>query len=334
MPRSVNPRPQFFDSSGDPLISGLMYFYEPGTTTPKTTYSDVNLSTANSNPVVLGADGRLPSVFFDGSARQVLRKADGTLIWDVDPVGGANITGPLSEWSPDVTYSQYDIVITSDGKLWRSLIDANTDNAPASSPTAWEQLEFITIWNANVTYALNATVKASDGLFYKSNVAGNLNHDPTTDPVRWSAPVATLVTAWSALVTYADNALVQASDGYVYLSLVGSNLNNEPSVSPGQWGTPFEPVETLALPAGANQTGSFSAAANAKYVCNFTATPTILLPASATVGDIIYFAVAGGFGVILDPNGLKVNGSTATVNIGGDMQSFFITYTGATNGWV
>lgn len=190
MPRSVNPRPQFFDSSGDPLVSGLMYFYEPGTTTDKTTYADVNLSVANSNPVVLSADGRLPNVWFDGSARQVLRTAAGVLIWDIDPVGGANITGPLSEWSPDVTYGMFDIVITSDGRLWRSLIDANTDNAPASSPTAWEQLEFITIWNANVTYALNATVKASDGLFYKSTLNGNIGNDPTTASVNWVSPVS------------------------------------------------------------------------------------------------------------------------------------------------
>lgn len=189
MPRSVNPRPQFFDSSGDPLVSGLMYFYEPGTTTDKTTYADVNLSIANSNPVVLSADGRLPSVFFDGTARQVLRDADGVLIWDVDPVGGANITGPLSEWSPDVTYGVYDIVITSDGDLWRSLQAANADNEPSVSPTYWEQLEFITIWNANVTYALNATVKASDGLFYKSASNGNIGNDPTTDAVNWVSPV-------------------------------------------------------------------------------------------------------------------------------------------------
>jgi len=189
MPRSVNPRPQFFDSSGDPLVSGLMYFYEPGTTTDKTTYADVNLSIANTNPVVLSADGRLPNVWFDGTARQVLRESDGTLIWDIDPVGGANITGPLSEWSPDVTYGLYDIVITSTGVLFRSLIDANTDNNPTSSPTAWEQLEFLRVWNANVTYALNDTAKGSNGLFFKSLANGNLGNNPTTDAVNWGPPV-------------------------------------------------------------------------------------------------------------------------------------------------
>jgi len=193
MPRSVNPRPQFFDSSGDPLVSGLMYFFEPGTTTDKTTYSDVNLSTANTNPVVLSADGRLPSVFFDGSCRQVLRESDGTLVWDIDPVGGANITGPLSEWSPDVTYGLFDIVITSDGDLWRSLQAANSDNEPSVSPTFWEQLDFVRVWNTNVTYALNDTVKGSDGLFYKSLANGNLGNNPTTDAVNWGPVVDVLV---------------------------------------------------------------------------------------------------------------------------------------------
>jgi hypothetical protein len=283
MPRSVNPRPQFFDSAGDPLISGLMYFYEPGTTTSKNTYSDVNLSTANANPVVLSADGRMPSVFFDGSCRQVLREADGTLIWDIDPVGGANITGPLSEWSPDVTYGMFDIVITSDGKLWRSLIDANTDNAPASSASSWEQLEFITIWNTNVTYALNATVKASDGLFYKSTLNGNLGNNPTTDPVKWISPVPA--------------------------------------------------VATLALPAGSNQTTSFNASSNIKYVCNFSAAATITLPAAPTVGDVICLAMGGQLFVTLAPNSLKINGSTSNF-VTDSNQTLFITYTGTTNGWV
>lgn len=193
MSRYVNPRPQYLDGSGDPVASGTLTFYEPGTTTPKTTYSDVNLSTANANPLSLDADGRCPSVFFDGSARVILKNSSGTTIWDIDPVGGANITGPLSQWSPDVTYSMDDIVVTSTGVLYRSLIDANEDNNPTTTATAWEQLEFLRIWNTNVTYALNDTVKGSDGLFYKSLANGNAGNDPTSDAVNWGPPVDILV---------------------------------------------------------------------------------------------------------------------------------------------
>ena len=63
---------QYFDNSGYPLISGKLYFYESGTSTPKTTYADVNQSIPNTNPVILSAAGRQPNIFFNGSAKVVL----------------------------------------------------------------------------------------------------------------------------------------------------------------------------------------------------------------------------------------------------------------------
>jgi hypothetical protein len=193
MSRFVNPRPQFFDSSGDTVPGGKVYFYESGTTTNKTTYADVNQSTANANPVILDADGRVPSIFYDGSARVVLRDADDVLIWDIDPVGAGDITGPFSDWSPEITYDLGSLVVATNDKIYRSLIAANIDNEPSVSPTAWEELDFIRIWNTNVTYALNDTVKASNGLFYKSLANGNIGNDPTSDAVNWGPIVDVFV---------------------------------------------------------------------------------------------------------------------------------------------
>ena len=50
---------RFFDSAGDPLAGGKVYFYEPGGSfsTPKDTYSDYAGITANANPVILDAYG-------------------------------------------------------------------------------------------------------------------------------------------------------------------------------------------------------------------------------------------------------------------------------------
>jgi len=90
---------------------------------------------------------------------------------------------------------------------------------------------------------------------------------------------------------------------------------------------------SLGLAAGAAQTGSFTAAINTKYVCNFTATATITLPSSASAGDVIVLAIGGYQSVTLDPNGLKINASTSSLSIGSDMQTLMITYTGTTNGW-
>ena len=46
------PYPKFkaFDSDGDPLTGGLLYTYEPGTNTPKATYTTNAMSVANANP--------------------------------------------------------------------------------------------------------------------------------------------------------------------------------------------------------------------------------------------------------------------------------------------
>jgi hypothetical protein len=60
---SVNLSPigngqQFFDNNGVPLNGGLLYVYQAGSSTPLTTYTDINGTVANSNPIVLDASGR------------------------------------------------------------------------------------------------------------------------------------------------------------------------------------------------------------------------------------------------------------------------------------
>jgi hypothetical protein len=52
---------QFFDNTGLPLNGGLIYTYQAGSTTPLATYTDVNGTIANSNPIVLDSSGRPPS---------------------------------------------------------------------------------------------------------------------------------------------------------------------------------------------------------------------------------------------------------------------------------
>jgi hypothetical protein len=51
---------QFFDNSGQVLTGGLLYTYLAGTTTPATTYTTSNGLTAQPNPIVLNAAGRVP----------------------------------------------------------------------------------------------------------------------------------------------------------------------------------------------------------------------------------------------------------------------------------
>lgn len=51
---------QFFTTTGIPLDGGLLYTYAAGTTTPLATYTTDAGNVANTNPIVLGTDGRPP----------------------------------------------------------------------------------------------------------------------------------------------------------------------------------------------------------------------------------------------------------------------------------
>ena len=66
---SVNLSPvgnafQFFNNEGLPLNGGKLYTYQAGSTTPFATYTDVNGLIANTNPIILGTDGRPPSTIW------------------------------------------------------------------------------------------------------------------------------------------------------------------------------------------------------------------------------------------------------------------------------
>ena len=52
---------QGFNASGQVLAGGLLYAYQAGTSTPEATYTTSGGSIANTNPIVLGSDGRPPS---------------------------------------------------------------------------------------------------------------------------------------------------------------------------------------------------------------------------------------------------------------------------------
>lgn len=76
-------------SNGLNLDGAKWYFYQSGTTTPKSVYTTSALSTAHSNPVVADAAGKFPNIFFDASLsyRGVLKTADDvTTIYDIDPI--------------------------------------------------------------------------------------------------------------------------------------------------------------------------------------------------------------------------------------------------------
>lgn len=95
--RYYTPNQFEFDPVGVPLASGRLFFYISGTTTPLDTFSDVDLTIPNLNPVTADANGRFGSIFLVPTSAykvQLWNAATvddpvGSQIWSEDPCGPA-----------------------------------------------------------------------------------------------------------------------------------------------------------------------------------------------------------------------------------------------------
>jgi hypothetical protein len=255
---------QYFDDAGNPLVSGKIYFYETGTTTPKNTYADINYTIANSNPVILTAAGRQPNIFFDGVAKAILTKSDDTQILVRDPVGDTASTFG-NAWIASKDYNANDVVQGSDGEFYVSLINGNVNNDPVTTSGYWTFLYSVE-WSAGTTYKLGSVV-TYETIVYQSLQNANLNKNPSTE-TSWWVPIQLV---WSSTSTYAINANVVGTDGVLYTSLQNANTNHIPASSPSWWvGT----SAAAAASASAAATSASNAATSATNAANSATTAT------------------------------------------------------------
>lgn len=180
MTRFVNPVPQFFDDAGNVLASGKLFFYETGTTTLKNTYSDSDLSTPNTNPVILDGEGRVATgdgeIFLSGDYKVRLTDSSDVQLWERDPV--SSVDDLTREWANGSTYNKDQIVIGSDTLFYISLTDNNTGNDPTTDDGSnWTRIQFLQDWAKGKTYVAGEWVVGSDNILYIAKV-GSLNIDP------------------------------------------------------------------------------------------------------------------------------------------------------------
>jgi len=102
----------FFDNNGLPLNAGLVYTYQAGSSTLLTTYTTVNGTIANPNPIVLNASGQVPNEVWlqtGYSYKFVIQTSAGVTIQTLDNIypilqsatgSGATIpSGLIAIWS-------------------------------------------------------------------------------------------------------------------------------------------------------------------------------------------------------------------------------------------
>lgn len=79
-----NPKMQFFDANGNPLVGGKLYTYAAGTNTPLATYTDAGGATPNANPVILDSRGEANVWLGVTQYKFTLKDSLDNLIWTVD----------------------------------------------------------------------------------------------------------------------------------------------------------------------------------------------------------------------------------------------------------
>jgi hypothetical protein len=116
------------DANGNPYPLATIDYYIVGTTTREDTYTTAALSVANSNPITLGADGRIPEIFFSQTRmKRVFKDSSGNTISGLSWDGIDKDLGRVKAASaPSPTYPGLEWHDTSTGDL-KERNAANTD---------------------------------------------------------------------------------------------------------------------------------------------------------------------------------------------------------------
>lgn len=301
----------FLDSNGAPVAGGCVYFYVPGTTTPKDTYLDPSGSNANTNPVQLDGAGRAV-IYGVGTYRQVVTQPGtnpgapcappGTQEWDqltADTSPSVIIYAGASAGTPNSITVTAPSFTGTDGQVI-NFISTNTNTAAATlNPSGFGAIQVVrdsatgpgalTGGELVATNAVSVIYDANAGVFH------------ILSPVNWPStagvPVGTVipVAGFSAPTDYAF-AYGQAVSRTTYASLFSAlTLGQTGSISSGsptitgladttQLGFGM-PVESTGIPAGATVLSCTSS------TCTLSANATL-----TRSGTMTFFAYGNGDG--------------------------------------
>lgn len=171
---------QQLDSSGNPLVGGLLYLIQAGTTaTPQNCYQDTALTIAWPNPVVLDSAGRIPQLFCaDGSIKIRLTNAAGVTqvvadnILVIGPSGGG---GGGSTVDPTTILQTGDMKIVYGTGAISGFVRANGRTIGSATSGATERANLDTqalfeyLWGADA----NLTVSGGRGASAAADWAAN-----------------------------------------------------------------------------------------------------------------------------------------------------------------
>lgn len=300
----------FLDNNGLPLSSGCVYFYVPGTTTPKATYQNSGQTVANTNPVQLDAAGRA-IIYGTGTYRQIVRASNGTItpcspagvqIWDqltASTDSSATIFAGASAGTPNAITVTAPGFSGTDGQVI-NYISTNTNTAAATfNPSGFGAVPIVRDSATGPAALTGGELVATNAVSLIYDATAGTFHilSPVTWPNAGGVPVGTTidVRGFTAPTSYAFT-YGQAISRTTYAALLAALTNGQTgTISSGsptitgladttQFGQGM-PVESVGIPGGTT-------------ILSCTST-TCTMSANATVsrtGTMTFFAYGAGDG--------------------------------------
>lgn len=180
------PYPKFkgITSTGIALAGGKLYSYEPGTTTPKATYSDYDMLTPNTNPVILDSQGEA-TVYLNGFYKFVLDNSADVNQWTMDNIGW--LTGDTNDmfiWSDSGStraFAVNEVLIFTDHKFYKCITATAIAESPTTHAAKWQILSNVELSN-DTTPQLGGDLDLNGHVITDFSLYGGVDvSDDTTD---------------------------------------------------------------------------------------------------------------------------------------------------------
>lgn len=222
----INPELQWVDADGNPYAGGTVGTYVPGTTTPKSTWFDMEGTAFNSNPVVLDAAGRA-KIYGDGDYRLIVHDAGGQLVFDAETTSIVSVAMQPVVSAPTVAAAASLLGIED----WSSQIAAETARAEAKEADLGGAI------NAEHDRAVTAEDSIATGL--SQEVTNRTNADTNLQN-----QINTLSAEISTATTRAGNVTCDAS-GNFSITFTPAFANGVAYATFGTWNASSYPIWIL-----------------------------------------------------------------------------------------
>lgn len=301
----------FLDENGNPLAAGCVYFYTPGTTSPKATYQNSGQTVANTNPVQLDAAGRA-IIYGTGTYRQVVKKAGpnaglpcfpaGDQVWDqltASTDSSTTIFAGASAGTPNAITVTAAAFSGTDGQVI-NYISTNTNTAAATiNPSGFGAVQIVRDSATGPAPLTGGELVATNAVSLIYDATAGTFHilSPVTWPNTSGVPVGTTieVRGFNAPTNYAftyGQAVSRTTYAALFAALTNDQSGTISSGSPTITGltdtTQFgrgTGVESVGIPAGTTILSCTST------TCDMSANAT-----TSRTGTMTFFAYGMGDG--------------------------------------